>query len=165
MGAGVPRGCETSVLKVLYDPKERSGGVSLLKQEDALSDSLKCLPTRRVVAGREDCVSKCLKNVQRCALKCGEGHAECEFCRGEWTSGIPQGLSLPVSLVGLPSWYWWGSIGMPLSPSTGAGTAARAEQSPQRSKKPAVRRGKEAKRERSLSGVGVEPTPPRETAT
>ena len=76
-----------------------------MKQEDALSDSLKCLPTRRVVAGREDCVSKRLKNVQRCALKCRERHAECEFCRGEWTSGIPQGLSLPVSLVGLPSWY------------------------------------------------------------
>ena len=79
---------------------------------------------------------------------------------------FPRGwLSLPVSVVGLPSWYWWGSMGMALSPSAGAGTAARAEQSPQRSKKPAVRRGKEAKREKSLSGVGVEPTPPRETAT
>ena len=44
------------------------------------------------------------------------------------------------------------STGMPLSPSRGAATAARAgqqaEQSPQRSKKPPVRRGKEAKREK-----------------
>ena len=58
------------------------------------------------------------------------------------------------------------STGMPLSPSRGAATAARAgqqaEQSPQRSKKPPVRR---PPREKSLSGAGVKPTPPRETAT
>lgn len=51
MGTGVQRGCETSVLKVFYDPKGQSTDQlvgACLKQEDALSDSL---PTRRVVGG------------------------------------------------------------------------------------------------------------------
>ena len=110
-----------------------------MKQEDALSGSLKCLPTRRVVGGY---VGRGMQN---------------------------------VSFVGESGTV---STGMPLSPSRGAATAARAgqqaEQSPQRSKKPPVRRGKEAKREKpgrrpprekSLSGGGAKPTPPRETAT
>lgn len=52
MGTGVQRGCETSVLKVFYDPKGQSTDQlvgACQKQEDALS--LKFLPTRRVVEG------------------------------------------------------------------------------------------------------------------